>query len=203
VEAGLVLASPVQDMLDIQTDHKQFPIETDYAINTDSIIPDLPKLSSDETDLIVKPELLSTEQKYTITDTQFIPPPELPITIEHHESPPKLPDFTFQLPSTEPVEILSKDINTSPPSFDDDVPTVTSKIVPAIEISTPPPIKTVEKEMIEPKSPIKKKSSTLALCSCFGSKSNAEKTKTLPAPKEKSKPITVPKADLPPVDIPV
>ncbi|CAF3551891.1 unnamed protein product [Adineta steineri] len=203
VEAGLVLASPVQDMLDIQTDHKQFPIETDYAINTDSIIPDLPKLSSDETDLIVKPELLSTEQKYTITDTQFIPPPELPITIEHHESPPKLPDFTFQLPSSEPVEILSKDINTSPPSFDDDVPTVTSKIVPAIEISTPPPIKTVEKEMIEPKSPTKKKSSTLALCSCFGSKSNAEKTKTLPAPKEKSKPITVPKADLPPVDIPV
>ncbi|CAF1556889.1 unnamed protein product, partial [Adineta steineri] len=37
VEAGLVLASPVQDMLDIQTDHKQFPIETDYAINTDSV----------------------------------------------------------------------------------------------------------------------------------------------------------------------
>ena len=61
----------------------------------------------------------------------------------------------------------------------------------------------------------------MALCSCFGNKSNAQKdqTKTLPilkapkepkektkpvkAPKEKSKPITAPKADLPDIELPV
>lgn len=136
-------------------------------------------------------------------------PPELPTlvdkqTTENFESPPKLPDFTFEIPSTEPVSILSKDTTASPPSFDDDVPTVTSKIVPAIEISTPP-IKSTEKEVIEPKSDIKKKSSTLTLCSCFGNKSNAQKDKpkSIVAAKEKSKTIAVPKADLPEVDLPV
>jgi len=38
-------------------------IETDYEIKTDSTIPDLPKLSSDETEIPIKPELLSTEKK--------------------------------------------------------------------------------------------------------------------------------------------
>ena len=37
VEAGLALASPVNDMLDIQTNHKEFPIETDYAIKTETV----------------------------------------------------------------------------------------------------------------------------------------------------------------------
>jgi hypothetical protein len=37
IETGLTLASPVQDILDIQTDQKNFPIETDYEIKTDSV----------------------------------------------------------------------------------------------------------------------------------------------------------------------
>lgn len=37
IEAGLALASPVDDMLATQTDHKNFPIETDYAIKIDSV----------------------------------------------------------------------------------------------------------------------------------------------------------------------
>ena len=37
IETGLALASPVQDMLDIQTDQKNFPIETDYNIKTDLV----------------------------------------------------------------------------------------------------------------------------------------------------------------------
>lgn len=37
IETGLALASPVEDMLSIQTDHKNFPIETDYAVKTDSV----------------------------------------------------------------------------------------------------------------------------------------------------------------------
>jgi hypothetical protein len=59
--------------------------------------------------------------------------------------------------------------------------------------------------VIEPKSETKKKSSTLALCSCFGDKSNAQKdtTKTITTSKEKSKTISAPKADLPVVDMPV
>jgi len=59
--------------------------------------------------------------------------------------------------------------------------------------------------VIEPKSDIKKKSSTLALCSCFGNKSNTQKdkTKTITTSKEKSKTISAPKADLPEIDLPV
>ncbi len=209
ITTGLALASPVNDTLEVQIDQKDFPIETDYEIKTDTSIPDLPKLHIDETELIVKPELLSTEQKYTISDTHFVQPPELPLTIEKQttenlESPPKLPDFTFELPSTEPVLIVPKDTTISPPSFDDDVPSVPSKIVPSIEISTPP-IKSLENEVIPPKSDIKKKSSTLALCSCFGNKSNAQKdqTKTITKSKDKSKTISAPKADLPEIDMPV
>lgn len=100
--------------------------------------------------------------------------------------------------------MVSKDASASPPSFDDDVPTVASKIVPAIDI-TPQPAKPLEKEAIEPKGEMKKKSSTLALCSCFGSKSNAQKDqpKSITTSKEKSKTIVVPKADLPKLDMPV
>ena len=63
----------------------------------------------------------------------------------------------------------------------------------------------MEKQVIEPKGEIKKKSSSLALCSCFGNKSNAQKdqTKSITASKEKSKTIAAPKAELPVVDMPV
>lgn len=110
----------------------------------------------------------------------------------------------FELPSTEPISVISKDTSASPPSFDDDVPTVASKIVPAVEIS-PVKAKPLEKEAIEAKGELKKKSSTLALCSCFGSKSNAQKDqpKSITATKEKSKTIAAPKADLPDLDMPV
>lgn len=60
IETGLALASPVDDMLSIQTDHKTFPIETDYAIQTKTT-------SYFETEIIIK----STEQL-----------PEFPIHIE-------------------------------------------------------------------------------------------------------------------------
>ncbi|CAF0923551.1 unnamed protein product [Rotaria sordida] len=189
---GLALASPVNDMLAIQTDKKNFPIETD------SPIPDLPKIPSNETEIPIKPELLSTEQKYTTTETHFVQPPELPTiinkqTTENYEIPPKLPDFTFQMPSTEPISTLSRDISVSPPSFENELPTDTSRIVPAVEISTSP-IKSTEKQIIEPKVEIKKKSSTPALCSCFGNKSQTQK--------EKTKTIAAPKANLPEVNIP-
>ena len=39
-------------------------------------------MPADETELVVKPELLPTEQKYTISDTHFVQPPELPLTVE-------------------------------------------------------------------------------------------------------------------------
>jgi len=93
---------------------------------------------------------------------------------------------------------------------------------------SPSPIKSNEKKLIEPKSEIKKKSSTLAICSCFSNKSNIEKekSKTIKTPKEKptkpiktpkekpikpikipkeksTKTISAPKADLPNIDMPV
>lgn len=37
VATGLALASPVNEMLDIQASHKDFPIETDYAITTETV----------------------------------------------------------------------------------------------------------------------------------------------------------------------
>jgi hypothetical protein len=37
IETGLALASPVNDVLDIQIDRKDFPIETDYEIKTDLV----------------------------------------------------------------------------------------------------------------------------------------------------------------------
>jgi hypothetical protein len=41
IETGLALASPVDDMLSIQIDHKNFPIETDYAVKIESVRFDL------------------------------------------------------------------------------------------------------------------------------------------------------------------
>ena len=38
IEAGLALSSPIDDMMGIQVDRKEFPIETDYAIKTESIV---------------------------------------------------------------------------------------------------------------------------------------------------------------------
>ena len=89
------------------------------------------------------------------------------------------------MPSPEPILTVSKDSKTSPPSFEDDVPSPPTKLVPAVKIS--------EKQPIE----VKKKSSSLALCSCFGQKSAAttkEKTPLI---------ITAPKADLPEVEMPL
>jgi hypothetical protein len=77
---------------------------------------------------------------------------------------------------------MSKDLTSSPPSFDDAVPTVSQ-------------IKSPEKQPIETKSEIKKKSSTLALCSCFGNKSTI--------PKEKTLTIAAPKASLPEIKAPI
>lgn len=105
----------------------------------------------------------------------------------------KLPDFSFEIPSTEPVAIVSKDVNVSPPSFENDTQVAAPEIVPSIQISTQP-IKSTEKQLIEVKPEIKKKSSTLALCSCFGTKSNVQK--------EKTKTMAAPKTDLPEVEAP-
>ena len=67
-------------------------------------------------------------------------------------------------------------------------------VIPSIEVASLPK-KSSEKQVIESKSDVKKKSSTLALCSCFGNKSNAQK--------EKSHTIAAPKASLPDVDLPL
>jgi hypothetical protein len=69
IETGLALASPVEDMLSIQTDHKSFPIETDYAIKTET-------LSSALT------EIITAQQTYTVIDTHVVQISEHPLTIE-------------------------------------------------------------------------------------------------------------------------
>ncbi|CAF3706455.1 unnamed protein product [Rotaria socialis] len=199
---GLALTSPINNIVSLQSDEQNFTIDTNYDIKTDSAIPELPKLPFEESEVVIKPELLSNEQKYTITDTYFVQPPELPVlttkqTIEDIKVSTKVPDFSFEIPSTEPLPVLSKDITSSLPSFENDVQVDTSKIVPAVEILTQP-IKSTEKQVIESKADIKKKSSTLALCSCFGTKSNAVKEKQ----KDKTKTIAAPQTSLPEVDIP-
>jgi hypothetical protein len=88
------------------------------------------------------------------------------------------------LPSPEPILTVSKDSKTSPPSFENDVPSPPTKLVPAVKIS--------EKQPIE----VKKKTSSLPLCSCFGQKSASTKEKT-------SLTIKAPKADLPEVEMPL
>ncbi|CAM4918979.1 unnamed protein product [Rotaria socialis] len=199
---GLALTSPINNIVSLQSDEQNFTIDTNFDIKTDSAIPELPKLPFEESEVVIKPELLSNEQKYTITDTYFVQPPELPVlttkqTIEDIKVSTKVPDFSFEIPSTEPLPVLSKDITSSLPSFENDVQVDTSKIVPAVEILTQP-IKSTEKQVIESKADIKKKSSTLALCSCFGTKSNAVKEKQ----KDKTKTIAAPQTSLPEVDIP-
>jgi hypothetical protein len=37
IQADLPLTSPVHDVLDTQTDQKNFPIETDYEVKTDTV----------------------------------------------------------------------------------------------------------------------------------------------------------------------
>ncbi|CAF5146681.1 unnamed protein product, partial [Rotaria magnacalcarata] len=103
---GLTLASPINNIISLQSDEQNFTAETNYDIKTDSLIPELPKLPFEESEVVIKPELLSNEQKYTITDTHFVQPPELPIlttkqTIEDFEVSTKVPDFSFEIPSTE------------------------------------------------------------------------------------------------------
>jgi hypothetical protein len=62
IETGLALSSPVDDMLSIQIDHKNFPIETDYTIKKETIITtEITELSSQNTD-----------QQITIIDTHLI-----------------------------------------------------------------------------------------------------------------------------------
>jgi hypothetical protein len=158
---GLALSSPVNDLLCIQTDHKNFPIETDYAIKKETII----------TTQITEISKRISEQQITIINTHLVQSSEV-----------TTPNIGFQLPSPEPVLTLPK-----APSFDDDVPSPPSKIVPAH--------KPLEKQSIETKSDIKKKSSTLALCSCFGTKSTISKDKTHQ--------IEAPKSNLPEIDMPI
>lgn len=59
IETGLALASPVNDMLDIQVNHSEFPVETDYAIKIEPII-------VESTNLLVQ-----TEEKPLINETNF------------------------------------------------------------------------------------------------------------------------------------
>ena len=56
VETGLALASPVNDLLGIQVNHSEFPIETDYAVKAEPVVPELPNLvlQSDEKPLVIE-----------------------------------------------------------------------------------------------------------------------------------------------------
>lgn len=56
IQTGLALSSPVNDLLSIQIDHKNFPIETDYAIKQD----------------ITEISTKIPDQQITIIDTQLI-----------------------------------------------------------------------------------------------------------------------------------
>ena len=67
VQAGLALASPVEDMLSIQTDHKNFPIETDYATKAEPIVPIVP---TEQPEACIKTEIISIEEKYQVTGLQ-------------------------------------------------------------------------------------------------------------------------------------
>ncbi|CAF3913950.1 unnamed protein product [Rotaria sordida] len=155
----------------IENDQKNLPIQTETII---------PKLSSfDKTEISIKPELSPIEQKITINETNIDQLSKPSVTIENKTS----PNFNFQLPPTEPVSISSKTSASSPPSFDDNVP---SQI-----ISTRKPS---EKQLIETKSEPRKKSSILSLCSCFSNKSTPSKDK-IPS-------IQAPKTNLPEVNIP-
>lgn len=178
IETGLALSSPIDDLLSIQTDRKNFPIETDYAIKTETI-------NSILTTQITTISSSTSDQQITVIDTHYVETSEVPLSIEKQTS--ASPQLEFQLPSTEPIPTLSKTSKSIPPSFDDDVRSPPSKIVPAVT--------STEKTPIETKTETKKKSSTLSFCSCFGDKSTASKGK--------SQTLTAPGASLPAVDMPV
>ena len=180
IETGLALSSPVDDLLSIHIDRKNFPIETDYAIKTETINSIL------TTQITTISSSSSTSNKQvTVIDTHYVESSEVPLSIEKQTN--ASPTLEFQLPSTEPIPTLSKTSKSTPPSFDDDVRSPPSKIVPAVT--------STEKSPIESKSEIKKKSSTLSFCSCFGDKSTATKGK--------GQNMTAPKADLPALEMPV
>ncbi|CAF3850911.1 unnamed protein product [Rotaria sp. Silwood2] len=177
IEKDLTLTLPAEDTLNIQNDQKNLPVETNYTIQTETIIP---KLSSDETEILFKPELSSIEQKLTIIEPNIDQLSQPSVTIEKKTS----PDISFQLPSTVPILTLPKTSKSSSPSFNDNMP---SKAVSTI--------KTSEKQLIETKSEPTKKSSKLSLCSCFSTKSTSSKDKT--------RSIQAPKTNLPEVNIPI
>ncbi|CAF1501450.1 unnamed protein product [Adineta ricciae] len=179
VQAGLALASPVEDMLIIQTDHKNFPIETDYATKTEPIVPIVP---TEQPEACIKTEIISIEEKYQVTGLQQAE--SVVITQTEIKT-----EYNFQLPSPEPVLSLSENSKTSPPSFDDDVPSTLPNIVPAVQYPS--------KQLIETKSEVKKiKPSRSAFCSCFGTKSSAAKEK-------RSHPLMAPHASLPEIEMPI
>ncbi len=68
IQAGLALSSPVDDMLSIQTDHKSFPIETDYVIKSETLTTQITEISSPTLD-----------QQVTIIDTHLIQSYEVPV----------------------------------------------------------------------------------------------------------------------------
>ncbi|CAF3379296.1 unnamed protein product [Rotaria sp. Silwood1] len=177
IEKDLTLTSPVEDTLNIQNDQQNIPIETNDTIQTKIIIP---KLSSDQTEILNKPELSLIEQKITITEINIDQLSKPSVIVEKKTS----PDNNIQLPSIEPVVTISKTSTSSSPSFDNNVPT---KVVSTVKSS--------EKQLIETKAEPTKKSSKSSLCSCFSNKSASSKDKT--------RSIQAPKTNLPEVNIPV
>lgn len=178
IETGLALSSPIDDLLSIQTDHKNFPIETDYAVKTETIN----SILSTQITTISHP---SPDQQITVIDTHYVQSSDVPLSVVKQTA--AAPQLDFQLPPAEPVPTLSNISKTKPPSFDDDVRSPPSKIVPAVPPS--------EKSIIEPKPEMKKKSAGSSFCSCFGDKSSASKGK--------GQIITAPRASLPSIDLPV
>ena len=72
IKASLAPVLPDEEMLNIQTDRKNFPIETDYAIKIETI---LPSLTSYEGERLVKADLSSIEPTIEALS-------ELPLVIE-------------------------------------------------------------------------------------------------------------------------
>ena len=175
IETGLALSSPVDDLFSIQTDRKNFPIETDYAIKTETIN----SILSTQITHISSP---TSDQQIAIIDTHYVQSSEVPLSIAKQTQ-----GLEFQLPPAEPVSTLSTISKSKPPSFDDDVRSPPTKVIPALQ--------SLEKSAIEPKPEIKKKSSASSFCSCFGDKSSASKGK--------GQTITAPRASLPAIEMPL
>lgn len=103
-------------------------------------------------------------------------------------------EFQFALPPAEPVPTLTKGSIPVAPSFDDDVPSPPSKLVPAA-VASSSTLPTTTSKVIETK-----KSSTFPLCSCFGRKSGAVASNE----EQRSRTtIVAPKTELPSVDMPL